>query len=141
MNITRDVITDLYPLYESGEASPDTRALVAEFLATDPEFAANINKILSSDSTKNLDELNSQLPKELEMQTLNKTRALLKKRSLYMAFAFTFTGLTFAFTFDSSGVRWIWSNAILGSVACALIALLFWVLFLNTRRTLTDSQI
>ena len=31
--ITRDVITDLWPLYESGEASRDTRTIVDEFLA------------------------------------------------------------------------------------------------------------
>lgn len=37
--ITRDVVSDLWPVYESGEASGDTRTLVDEFLATDPEFA------------------------------------------------------------------------------------------------------
>ena len=36
--ITRDVVNDLWPLYESGDASRDTRALVDEFLAADPEF-------------------------------------------------------------------------------------------------------
>ena len=39
MNVTRDVITDLWPVYASGEASPDTRALVEAFLQGDPEFA------------------------------------------------------------------------------------------------------
>ena len=39
MKITRDVVTDLWPLYLSGEASPDTRALVDAFLVGDPEFA------------------------------------------------------------------------------------------------------
>jgi len=37
--ITRAIITDLYPLYVAGEASGDTRQLVEEFLAKDPEFA------------------------------------------------------------------------------------------------------
>ena len=37
--ITRDVVADLWPVYESGEASADTRLLVEEFLAGDPEFA------------------------------------------------------------------------------------------------------
>jgi hypothetical protein len=39
MKITRDVVTDLWPLYLSGEASPDTRALVDAFLVGDPDFA------------------------------------------------------------------------------------------------------
>jgi hypothetical protein len=40
MNITRDVILDLLPLYVAKEASADTCALVEEYLKTDPEVAA-----------------------------------------------------------------------------------------------------
>lgn len=39
MKITRDVIYDLLPAYFAGEVSADTRVLIDEFLATDPEFA------------------------------------------------------------------------------------------------------
>jgi anti-sigma factor RsiW len=39
MEITRDVILDLLPLYVADEASADTRALVEEYLKTDPELA------------------------------------------------------------------------------------------------------
>jgi hypothetical protein len=38
LNVTRDVVADLWPVYESGEATADTRALVDEFLANDPAF-------------------------------------------------------------------------------------------------------
>ena len=38
MTITRDVIYDLLPGYFAGDVSEDTRQLVEEFLATDPEF-------------------------------------------------------------------------------------------------------
>ena len=38
MNVTRDVIYDLLPAYFAGDASPDTRQLVDDFFATDPEF-------------------------------------------------------------------------------------------------------
>ena len=38
MNVTREVIYDLLPAYFAGEASADTRALVEEFFATDPEL-------------------------------------------------------------------------------------------------------
>ena len=40
--ITRDVVSDLWPLYASGEASEDTKALVEAFLADDPLFAAEL---------------------------------------------------------------------------------------------------
>ena len=39
MEITRNVIIDLLPLYLSNEASEDTNALVREYLETDPELA------------------------------------------------------------------------------------------------------
>jgi hypothetical protein len=42
MNITRDVISDLWPVYAAKEASRDTQALVDEFLSNDPEFARTL---------------------------------------------------------------------------------------------------
>jgi len=39
MNITRAVVVDLWPLYASGEASAESRALIEEFLRGDPELA------------------------------------------------------------------------------------------------------
>ena len=39
MEITRSVILDLLPLYLAGEASPDTQAVVEQYLETDPELA------------------------------------------------------------------------------------------------------
>ena len=39
MEITREVILDLLPLYLAGEGSPGTRALVEKYLETEPELA------------------------------------------------------------------------------------------------------
>ena len=38
MNVTRQVISDLLPVYLSGEASGDTKALVEDYFRQDPEF-------------------------------------------------------------------------------------------------------
>ena len=38
MNITKDVVMDLLPLYLSDEASPDTKELIEEFERQNPEF-------------------------------------------------------------------------------------------------------
>ena len=43
MEITRNVILDLLPLYSADEVSADTRALVEKYLETDPELV-NIAK-------------------------------------------------------------------------------------------------
>ncbi len=45
MEITRNVILDLLPLYVADEVSADTRALVEKYLETDPELA-NVAKQL-----------------------------------------------------------------------------------------------
>jgi hypothetical protein len=47
MDITRNVILDLLPLYLANEVSADTRALVEKYLETDSELA-NVAKQLSA---------------------------------------------------------------------------------------------
>ena len=42
IEIERNVILDLLPLYLAGEASPDTQALVEQYLASDPELAETV---------------------------------------------------------------------------------------------------
>ncbi len=38
MNVTREVILDLLPLYLAGESSAETQALVKEYLDNDPDL-------------------------------------------------------------------------------------------------------
>jgi hypothetical protein len=38
MNVTRQVVTDLLPIYFAGEASADTKALVEDYFRQDPDF-------------------------------------------------------------------------------------------------------
>jgi hypothetical protein len=38
MNVTREVVTDLLPVYFSGEASGDTKLLVEDYFREDPDF-------------------------------------------------------------------------------------------------------
>ena len=47
MNITRNVILDLLPLYVANEVSADTRALIEKYLETDSELA-NVAKQLAT---------------------------------------------------------------------------------------------
>ena len=49
MNVTREVILDLLPLYLAGEASPATRALVEEYLKQDSELAQRVREQSAAD--------------------------------------------------------------------------------------------
>jgi anti-sigma factor RsiW len=123
MNITRDVVNDLWPLYLSGEASADTRALVDEFLAREPEFA----RTLREDESARLLAAPPVAPEpDHELKTLNRVkRAMLKKDwPLFLAMlssAMAFARIVSDTSFDVSPRRFI---------ATASVALVFWVWFL-----------
>jgi hypothetical protein len=89
MNVTRDVISDLWPLHQSGEASADTRRLVAEYLASDPELAtrlaqedAAVPPILAVGSRP-----------EAARVLLSRTKTLLRRRTLFLALALFFMAI------------------------------------------------
>jgi hypothetical protein len=69
--ITRDVVADLWPLYETGEASADTKAIVDEFLAADPEFAGRLRASSHLNGAVTV-------PPDVEVASLKRTRDLVK---------------------------------------------------------------
>ena len=64
MEITRNVILDLLPLYLAGETSVDTAALVENYLKTDPELA----RLAQHAARTNLAEVPVPLSKEAAME-------------------------------------------------------------------------
>lgn len=134
MKITREVITDLLPVYLAGEASADTQKLVDEFLQADPEFAK-----LIAEQNKPLAKTDIELPKEHEMKTLENTKSLLRKRSVYLAFAIFFTLFTITIRFDEKGVQWIWAGFPMAAAVCVIIGALMWVGYARTIYKLKDS--
>ncbi len=44
LEVTRSVVSDLWPLYKSGDASMDTRTMVDAFLAEDATFATQLRQ-------------------------------------------------------------------------------------------------
>lgn len=98
MNVTREVVKDLLTVYLSGDASADTRALVEEWLRTDPELA----RLAREAGTLALPEA---APPSLEKRALEATRRLLRWRMVLLGTAIYVTTLPLTVTFDSSGYR------------------------------------
>lgn len=48
MNVTRNVVLDLIPLYAANELSEDSRHIVEDFLKTDPELAGLVKKMAAN---------------------------------------------------------------------------------------------
>jgi hypothetical protein len=80
MKVTYYVIRDLLPLVQSGEASPDTRALVEEFLREHPEWAQSAVPL----DRNSAPDPEVEPPLQLEKRTLERTKRLIRLRSWLM---------------------------------------------------------
>jgi hypothetical protein len=92
MNVTRDVVRDLWVLREAGEASDDSARLIDAFLATDRAFADTLRsgaKAWTAPSPP-------PLPPDHDARTLDRARRRLDRRSPFRLLALAFTGLTIA---------------------------------------------
>jgi hypothetical protein len=142
MNVTREVIIDLLPLYLAGEASPDTHALVEEYLAQDSELAARVRERRADgfDETARAD-----IPPELELKSLRRTRRLLGWQRWLFGFAIGFSAvsLTSQLSLEDGRVKnfhLLIRDYPLPFGVCAALAVLCWVAyFLTRRRLLTDA--
>ena len=134
MKITRDVITDLLPVYLSGEASADTKALIESFLHDDPEFAK-----LIGDNDAFLPDGQINLSKDTEMDTLNKTKKLLRDRSTYLAFTIFFLLLPASFRVGEAGFQWLWADMPLSIVFFLACGILFGIQYGRISRKLNGT--
>lgn len=133
MNVSRDVIIDLLPLYLAGEASEDTRQLVEQFLAEDPALGKLVEQ------TK-IDEWNGEVPvplqKEDEMKSFEKTKQLLTQQRVLMGFAIFSTLMLVAVRGGEDGIRWLWIDSPNMAWLIMFVAFVFWTAYLNVTWTL-----
>jgi predicted anti-sigma-YlaC factor YlaD len=134
MNITRDVIRDLLPAYLSGEASADTRALIEEVAARDPDIARLV--AAAHDERTDVMPQNIPLPPNLEHDIVNRTRAVLRRRSWTLALAIVLTVLPMTLTFDNGGIRFLLMRDEPGSRLLWLGAAWFWFDYVRQTRRL-----
>ena len=121
-NVTRDVVADLWPLYVSGEASPDTRALIEAFQREDPEFAGMLQESAAGIPRHEA----PSLPPDHELKTLARIRRKLAGPIWLLQLALLFTCFAFGrivsdTSFDVSPRKFI---------ATAVVAACFWIAFL-----------
>lgn len=78
MEVTRNVILDLLPLYLAGETSADTAALVESYLKVDPE----LERLAEHATSKGLAEIPVPLSKEAAMEAYVKATQQMIFRTL-----------------------------------------------------------
>lgn len=122
MNVTREVITDLWPVYATGEASADTRALVEEFLRRDPKFAGMLQGFGEEGLLRHVIPA---LPPDREAQALQRTKRLLHGWPLFGAIVFSCYSLV-RIVLDT-----LWNVSPVSSIITASFAVAVWIAFLT----------
>jgi anti-sigma factor RsiW len=102
MNVTRDVIVDLMPLYLAGEGSPATRALVEEYLKSDRELAERLRTL----GSRGLEGVVAASPRpESELESLRRARRLIGAMRWLFALGLSLTASALAIEFNFRGGR------------------------------------
>ena len=141
MEITRNIIQDLIPLYLAGEASADTRTLVEEFVARDPALVAAIKHQQSDFLQRTLTGGKTMpLPQDHEVQTLARTRSTIAHRSWNLGLAIAFTLFPMSFVFSGGHIQWVaLRDAPSMAMASWVAAAGFWLGFVIHNRRLRAS--
>lgn len=93
MEISRNVILDLLPLYIADEASLETRALVDKYLESDPELATIAQKLSTSELLK---EVPIPINKEYEMEAYEEAKLQQRKYIITLVAVISFIILIIA---------------------------------------------
>jgi hypothetical protein len=122
MNVTRPVIVDLWSLYDSGEASAETRALVEEFLKSDPDLARQLRR----DPLRAVEA--PPPPPDTETRAFARARQQLRGYPRLLQMALIFSGLAFGRIVSDTS----WDVSPRNFIITASIAAIFWIAFLVT---------
>lgn len=126
MNVTRDVMNDLLPVYFSGEASEDTRALVEEYFRENPEFER-----MARGAAKPLDALRAMTAvapeAEREKRDLECVHRELRRNKLFFGMALFLTLVPLAFFYSNGHFLWLVRDDPGEAVVCWSIATVLWL--------------
>ena len=123
LNVTRDVVADLWPIYESGEATADTRALVDAFLAGDAEFASTLRAAAKVQTPA------VELEPEAKLAALKRTRDLVRGNAwLRGVRLFALVMTVFAFGRILSDTTWDVSPRLF--IIDAVAAVISWTIYI-----------
>ena len=132
MEVTRDIVIDLLPLYQSGEASKDTRAAIDEFLRKDPSLA----HMASQDAGTILPVTGAG---ELERRTVTRTRVAIRRRSWVLGAAIWLSLLPFSFAFRGGRVTFFMLRDQPESMLLLLVAAMLWFVYARMTRSIRTA--
>jgi anti-sigma factor RsiW len=121
--ITRDIVLDLWPAYEAGEASPDTRAVIEAYLVGDPQLAAVVRKVGAAVRGHRVPGPDA----ADERRVVEATRRRLGRQRWLAAGAILTTLLPLSFRFSAQGGPDFWFGGLpLAVGALLMVAVILW---------------
>lgn len=134
MNITHNVIKDLLPIYLAGEASEDSRALVEEWLRTDPQLA----RLAREAGRLDLPPVAQPVP-TAEKAALTRTRRWLRGRMILLGVCIYVTTLPLTVVFDKHGFKGPLIEDWPERTVVLVLAAALWAAFIGLSRRLRVS--
>lgn len=122
MDVSSAVISDLWPVYSAGEASPDSRALVEAYLASDPAFARTLHE--SSGLTLGVTGAPALSP-DHELKTLALTKRRLRGYLWLLQLAIMFSAFAFGRIVSDTS----WDVSPRNFIITASLAVVCWIAF------------
>jgi hypothetical protein len=137
MELSREVILDLMPLYLAGEASAQTRLLVDEYLAKNPEFAHWVKE----QRWQSIDTLGKSELRDLDLTVLDRTRRRLNQQRWLFGVGCFFLALASSFEFRTHGSRiaefhFLARDHPLAAGGCLLLVVVCWSAYAKLRQTI-----
>lgn len=133
MNVSRDVVRDLLPVYLAGDASPDTRKLVEEAIASDPEIA----RLAEEDDTV-LPPAPALRP-DAEVRAIRRTKRMVRLRGTLLGLAIFASLLPASVRGDETGVYWTIVERPDLALLYAGIAVVMWIVYAWVARKMRGS--
>ena len=130
MNITKDVITDLFPLYAEGECSADTRALVEDYLQRHPQHAEDLRRTLDT----GLPGPRLAAPGLDELRSLKEARRRVRLSAWLLGFAIFFSLTPLSFEYNHGEMHWLVLGSPRLTLAYLAVAAVLWIAYATVRR-------
>lgn len=125
MNVTKEVITDLYPLYVEKECSADTRALVEEYLQRNPQHAEELRRVVKVP-------LPGAVPPARgleEVQSLREARRRVRRRAWLLGFALFFSLTPLSVLHTGGKTYWLFLESPATALIAGSLALVCWITY------------
>ena len=130
MNATKEIITDLFPLYVANECSKDSRAVVEEYLRDNPGQAEELKRIMNMPVPGS----KAKLAGSEEVRSLREARRRVRRQSFVLGLAIFFSLVPFSLLLTGGRIYWVFRESPSTAVVYGVLGIVCWGAYFLMRR-------